>query len=83
LPNEYTQVATVTSGIELVEQIAAGGAVDASGAAAAVGNPTQDLTITSMQMTDPSVVSPTESPSPTSSPAASPSEATPTTSAAS
>jgi peptidyl-prolyl cis-trans isomerase B (cyclophilin B) len=82
LPNEYTQVGTVTFGIEFVEQIAAGGAVDASGAEAAVGNPTQDLTITSMRMTDPATI-PTDSASPTSSPTATPSEATPTTSAAS
>ena len=82
LPNEYTQVATVTSGIELVEQIAAGGAVDESGAAVAVGNPVEDLTITSLRvMGESESASPTDTASP--GPTETPSEAAPTTSPAS
>lgn len=81
LPNEYTQVAMVTSGIELVEQIAAAGAVDENGATVAVGDPVEDLTITSLRVlgenesadpTDAASPSPTDTPSeaaPTSSPA--------------
>jgi peptidyl-prolyl cis-trans isomerase B (cyclophilin B) len=72
LPNEYTQIGTVSSGIEFVEQIAAGGAVDASGTAADVGDPTLDLTIASMRLTDLSLNS-TDS--------ATPSEAAPTSAA--
>jgi peptidyl-prolyl cis-trans isomerase B (cyclophilin B) len=78
LPNEYTQVATISSGLEFVEQIAAGGAVDASGASAAVGDPTEDLTITSVRITDglsldSGDTSPSETPteSPTATPTAS------------
>ncbi|MBX6750664.1 MAG: peptidylprolyl isomerase [Micromonosporaceae bacterium] len=88
LPNEYTQVATITSGLELVEQIAAGGAVDDNGEPAAVGNPTEDLTITRIQVRDDSSLVPSETPdeTPTDAPSESPtttSEATPTASAAS
>lgn len=75
LPNEYTQVGTITTGLEIIEQLAAGGAVDADGASAAVGDPTEDLTITSMRVTDD--LSNPESPTDT------PSEAAPTSSAAS
>jgi peptidyl-prolyl cis-trans isomerase B (cyclophilin B) len=76
LPNEYTQIGTITSGLEFVEEIAAGGAVGESGETAAVGDPTQDLTIMSMRVTDLSA-NPTDSA--TASPP--PSEATPTPSA--
>lgn len=73
LPGDYTQVATVTSGIELVEQIAAGGAVDDSGAAVAVGKPVEELTITSLRVTaDDPLAEPTDAASPTDS--ASPTE---------
>jgi peptidyl-prolyl cis-trans isomerase B (cyclophilin B) len=77
LPPQYTQVATITSGLELVEEVAAGGAVDADGAETAVGSPTEDLTITGMRLTDDLSAGPTETPAET------PSEATPTTSATS
>ena len=96
LPNEYTQVATITSGLELVEQIAAGGAVDENGEPAAVGNPVEDLTITAIRVRDELSADATpsesaeESPAPsdeTGAPSESPttpsSEATPTASAAS
>jgi peptidyl-prolyl cis-trans isomerase B (cyclophilin B) len=90
LPNEYTQVATITAGLELVEQVAAGGAVDENGESTAVGNPVEDLTITTIRIRDDSSVLPTPSESaeetPTDAPTESPtttSEATPTASAAS
>ena len=83
LPNEFTQIGTITSGLELVEQIAAGGAVDADGASVEVGDPAEDLTITSMVVTDESPADSTESPTPTESPTATPTEAAPTSAAAS
>ena len=50
LQAQYTQIGTVSSGLDLVQQIAAGGATDANGAASPVGNPVLDLTITSVRM---------------------------------
>jgi peptidyl-prolyl cis-trans isomerase B (cyclophilin B) len=63
LPNEYTQVATITSGLEIIEQIAAAGAVDENGEPAAVGNPVEDLTITAIRVRNdsPSAATPSES----------------------
>lgn len=86
LPNEYTQVATITSGLELVEQVAAGGAVDENGEPAAVGNPTEDLTITAIRVRDDSFTNPSPEETATDAPSESPTtsaEATPTSSAAS
>jgi peptidyl-prolyl cis-trans isomerase B (cyclophilin B) len=64
LPAEYTQVGTITTGLDLVEQIAAGGAVDASGAPAPAGNPVKDLTITKLSVEDQLSLNPSGSPSP-------------------
>lgn len=76
LPNEYTQVATITSGLEIVEQIAAAGAVDENGEPTAVGNPAEDLVITAIRIRDDaSVVNPTPSESPDESATESPTEA--------
>jgi peptidyl-prolyl cis-trans isomerase B (cyclophilin B) len=72
LPNEYTQVGTISSGLEFVEQIAAGGAVDDSGASATVGDPSQDLTITTMRFTDDLSLDPSGAATPTESPTATP-----------
>ncbi len=69
LKPEYTQVGTITTGLDLVAQIAAGGAKDANGAAAATGNPTKDLTFTKLTVQEglsPESTSP--SPSETASP---------------
>jgi peptidyl-prolyl cis-trans isomerase B (cyclophilin B) len=70
LPAEYTEVGRVISGLEIIEQVAAAGAVDTAGAAAAVGRPSRDLTITSVQLVQPPATSPT--------PPASPGSVTPT-----
>jgi peptidyl-prolyl cis-trans isomerase B (cyclophilin B) len=48
IPADYTQVATITTGLDLVQQVADAGAVDANGASAAVGKPAKDLVITSI-----------------------------------
>jgi peptidyl-prolyl cis-trans isomerase B (cyclophilin B) len=91
LPNEYTLVATITSGLELVEQVAAAGAVDENGEPTAVGNPVEDLTITALRVrqeptetttpTESADPTPTSDEAPTDAPTSS--EATPTASAAS
>jgi peptidyl-prolyl cis-trans isomerase B (cyclophilin B) len=52
LPASYTQIGTIDAGLDIVSQIAAAGAVDSSGAAAAVGKPNQTLTITGATVTD-------------------------------
>lgn len=51
LEPRYTQIGTVSSGLEFVTQVAAGGATDATGAASPVGTPNLDLTFTSVRMT--------------------------------
>jgi peptidyl-prolyl cis-trans isomerase B (cyclophilin B) len=45
LKPEYSIVGTVVSGLDLVESVAAGGALDANGAAAPAGKPAKTLTI--------------------------------------
>lgn len=79
LPNEYTQVGTVTAGLELVEQIAAAGAVDENGEPTAVGNPVEDLIITAIRVQNDPLTEPTPSESADESPTDAPSES-PTTS---
>ena len=81
LPNEYTQVGTITAGLELVEQVAAAGAVDENGEPTAVGKPAEELTIIALRVRDDSEVLPSESAEPTDAPSESPTpsnEATPT-----
>jgi cyclophilin family peptidyl-prolyl cis-trans isomerase len=78
LPPEYTQVGTITSGLEIVEQVAAGGAADG----AASGPPVQELTITTLSVSD-DLGNPPASPDPSVDPSASPTEAAPSTSATS
>jgi peptidyl-prolyl cis-trans isomerase B (cyclophilin B) len=82
LPPEYTQIGTITSGLEIVDQVAAAGAVDG----ATSGAPTQELTITTLTVSDDLAnPSPASSPDPSASadPSASPTEAAPSTSATS
>jgi len=52
LAANYTQIGTISAGLDIVQQIAAGGAVDANGAAAAVGKPNQTLAVTRVAVTD-------------------------------
>ena len=80
LPAEYTQLATITTGLEIVEQVAAAGAVDDAGSPTSSGKPAQALTITGLSVTDPA--DPGASPS-AADPSASPTEAAPSTSATS
>jgi peptidyl-prolyl cis-trans isomerase B (cyclophilin B) len=82
LKPEYTLVGTIVSGLDLVSQIAAGGAKDANGAAAPAGNPTSDLTITKLSVEE--GLTPDESTSPSTSATTSPStESSPPASASS
>jgi peptidyl-prolyl cis-trans isomerase B (cyclophilin B) len=80
LKPEYTQVGTITTGLDLVSQIAAGGAKDATGAAAPIGNPVKDLTFTKVTVEEGlapnSSVSPATSESASASTQASPSVST-------
>jgi peptidyl-prolyl cis-trans isomerase B (cyclophilin B) len=69
LPPDYVKIGTVTSGMELIEQIAAGGAVDSAGASAAVGKPVKNLIFLSVTLTVP------ESPTPSATAAATPTPA--------
>ena len=68
LSNSYTVVGTVTKGLDLVQAIAAGGATDTTGTAAAAGAPNQPLIIQSVSVAD---VPPTPSASPTPTPSTS------------
>ncbi len=71
LPPEYTPVGTITSGMEIVEAIAAAGAVDANNAPAAVGKPAQDLKIDKLIVRDELSIDPTGAPMPEVTPSAS------------
>jgi peptidyl-prolyl cis-trans isomerase B (cyclophilin B) len=59
LPAEYTPLGTITSGMEIVEAIAAAGAVDATNAPAAVGKPAKDLKIDKLFVQDGLAIDPT------------------------
>jgi peptidyl-prolyl cis-trans isomerase B (cyclophilin B) len=76
LPPDYTQIGEVSTGLDLIQKIADGGAVNTDGAAVSVGAPKLDLTFSSVQVSDELS---TELPSgePPTSPASG--EATPTT----
>ncbi len=50
LPADYTVVGKVTSGLDVVQKVAAAGAVDTSGKAATDGAPKDKLTITSLRV---------------------------------
>ena len=76
LPPAHTQIGTISSGLEILEQIAAAGAVDDSGAATPAGKPAQDLTILSVTLTDGLAPAPTSG-----EPTADPTSPAPTTSA--
>ena len=74
LPAEYTPVGTITRGMEIVEAIAAAGAVDANNAPAAVGKPAKELKIDKLFVRDELSINPTDAPAPeATSPAATPS----------
>jgi peptidyl-prolyl cis-trans isomerase B (cyclophilin B) len=64
LGNQYSVVGTVTAGLDLVQSVAAAGAVDANGAPAAVGKPNKTMTIQQLYVGEP----PSASPSPSTSP---------------
>ena len=53
LPPDYTVVGTVTEGIEVVEEIAAAGATDPTGADASDGAPNTEVTIETLRVGDP------------------------------
>lgn len=84
LPGEYTQIGMVTSGLEIIEQVALGGATDEElGAVAPAGRPIRDLTFTGVWLTDPlappdPTATPSDSatPSESSNPSQSPTPAT-------
>ncbi len=50
LPADYTVVGKVTSGLNVVQQVAAGGAVDTSGKAATDGAPKNKITISTLRV---------------------------------
>jgi peptidyl-prolyl cis-trans isomerase B (cyclophilin B) len=66
----YTIFGQVTKGLDIVEKVAAGGAVDTNGASTADGRPVTPITITALTVGTPPPPAPT--PSPTPSPGASP-----------
>jgi peptidyl-prolyl cis-trans isomerase B (cyclophilin B) len=72
LPPEYTPVGTITSGLEIVEAVAAAGALDANNAPAVVGKPSTELKIDRLLVQDELLVDPTGSASPESTPSTSP-----------
>lgn len=70
LPADYSVVGTVTSGLEIIQGVAAAGALDDAGATAAAGKPKKPITIQQLYVGD---APPTPSTSPSTSAAASPS----------
>jgi peptidyl-prolyl cis-trans isomerase B (cyclophilin B) len=78
LPGNYTQIGTVTAGLEIIQQVATGGATDeAAGAIAPAGRPIKDLTFTNVWLTDPlAAPDPTSAPSESIDPSQSPTPAT-------
>jgi peptidyl-prolyl cis-trans isomerase B (cyclophilin B) len=72
LPPAYTNVGTVTAGLEIVEGVARAGAVDAQGQPAADGMPTTALTITRLYLGS-AAPAPSASTAPEPTPAATPS----------
>jgi len=77
LTGEYSVVGTVTSGLDIIEGVAAAGAKDDAGATAAAGKPKKPITIQQLYVGDAPTTS--ASPSPSASPSESPS-ATPSAS---
>ncbi len=75
LPPQYTVFGTITSGLDVLDKIAAGGAVDGSGKTATDGKPKSTVTITTLTVAPGSGTSPSTSASPSAStsPSASPS----------
>jgi peptidyl-prolyl cis-trans isomerase B (cyclophilin B) len=74
LPPNYIVFGTVTAGLDVVEKIAEGGAVDSGGAATGDGKPKEDVVIKTLTITGPDQPSATPSPTErTSPPAGSPS----------
>jgi len=74
LPDGYTKIGDITTGMEIIERIAAAGAVDDTGAAAATGTPAEDLKIISVTLTadlSAPTSTPTATPEATASPSAS------------
>jgi peptidyl-prolyl cis-trans isomerase B (cyclophilin B) len=68
LKGEYSIVGTVTSGLDIVETVAAAGAQDDAGAAVAAGKPKKPITIQQLYVGEaPASASPSVSPSATSS----------------
>jgi peptidyl-prolyl cis-trans isomerase B (cyclophilin B) len=70
LPPSYIVFGTVTAGLDVVEKIAAGGAVDTSGAATGDGKPKEDVVIKTLTITGPEQPSPSPSPTESTSPSA-------------
>jgi len=66
----YTIFGRITKGLDIVEKVAAGGAIDAAGAQATDGKPVTPIKITALTVGTPPPPAPT--PSPTPSPSASP-----------
>jgi peptidyl-prolyl cis-trans isomerase B (cyclophilin B) len=75
LPPQYTVFGTITSGLDVLDKIAAAGAVDESGKTATDGKPKNTVTITTLTVTPAASASPSgsASPSASTSPSASPS----------
>jgi peptidyl-prolyl cis-trans isomerase B (cyclophilin B) len=69
LSNAYTLVGTITSGLDLVQAVANGGATDTSGSAAPAGAPNQPLIIQQVLVNDvPTTPGTTPTPTPSASP---------------
>jgi peptidyl-prolyl cis-trans isomerase B (cyclophilin B) len=71
LPNQFTPVGTITKGLEIVEAIAAGGAVDANNVPAPAGKPTTELKIDKLLVQDEVSMIPTGAASTEATPSAS------------
>jgi peptidyl-prolyl cis-trans isomerase B (cyclophilin B) len=64
LTAEYSIVGTVTGGLDVVEGVAAAGAVDATGAPTTTGKPSRTMTIQQLYVGEQPATSPDASPSP-------------------
>ncbi|GIH17359.1 peptidylprolyl isomerase [Rugosimonospora africana] len=69
---QYTVIGTVASGMDVVDKIAAAGAVDANGKATTDGKPKTDVTIQTLTVAKPASAEPSTAPSVSGSAAASP-----------
>ncbi|WP_345631719.1 peptidylprolyl isomerase [Rugosimonospora acidiphila] len=80
---QYTVVGTVSTGMDVVDKVAAGGAVDSSGKTTTDGTPKTDLTIQTLTVAKPASASPSAGPSTgaSGSPSVAPTTSTPASAA--